>query len=117
MNNKVFISGKVTGDPNYALKFESACIMVSRESFFDRYGSAELCYRHGHFGFMPVDPCDLSILGMPIHEWPWWICMVRCLWVLLGCSYVYMLHDWEQSRGAKIEHKVAKALNKQIIYQ
>ena len=117
MNNKVFISGKVTGDPNYALKFEAACVVVSREKFFDRYGSPNLSYKYGHFGFVPIDPCELTIMGMPIHGWPWWVCMIRTLWAMLGCSYVYMLHDWQESRGARIEHWVAMKTCKRVIYQ
>ena len=117
MNNKIFISGKITGDPNYALKFESACIVVSREGFFDRYGSPDLCYRHGHFGFVPVDPCEMTILGVPLQGWPWWMCMARTLCALTFCSYVYVLRDWKDSRGARAEHRWAKLLHKHIIYQ
>lgn len=56
MNNKVFISGKITGDRNYRSKFEQACMDVSRPEFFDRYGSAKLSYKYGFFGFYPVAP-------------------------------------------------------------
>lgn len=117
MNNKIFISGRITGDPNYTLKFQSASIYVSREQFFDRHGDPRTFYRHGYFGFLPVDPCDLTILGSPLREWPWTLCMARTLLALAGCSYVYFLRDWTQSRGARIEHRVARLLRKRIIYQ
>jgi hypothetical protein len=117
MNNRIFISGRITGDPSYKLKFESASIHVSSRWFFDRHGDPSFCYRYGYFGFMPVDPCDLTILGEPLSSWPWLLCMLRTLWAMAGCSYVYMLHDWPQSRGAKWEHRVARWLRKTIIYQ
>jgi len=117
MNNKVFVSGKITGDPSYPFKFEAACAAVAREQFFDRHGNPSLAERYGHFGFVPVNPCTLTISGKPLSAYPWWMCMVRTLWALLWCSYVYMLHDWKDSRGARWEHRAAKLLHKHIIYQ
>ena len=117
MNNKVFISGKITGDPSYTIKFESACITVSRPEFFDRYGEPYLSEKYGYFGFVPVCPTDFCLLDLPMKEWPWCVCMAVCLWHLLGCSYVYFLRDWKESRGARIEHRWAKRMHKKIIYQ
>lgn len=117
MNNKIYISGKITGDPNYALKFEAAAVTVSRSNFFDRHGSADMSVRHGYFGFRPVDPCDFTLIGIPLRNYTWSVCIMVCLWHLAGCSYVYMLRDWKDSRGARIEHRVAKILHKEIIYQ
>lgn len=117
MNNKVFISGKITGDPNYAHKFEAASVVIRREYFFDRHGSCELCLRKGHFGFVPVDPTLLTLFDIPLTEFSWSVCMMVCLWHLSRCSYVYFLRDWPESRGARIEHKVARLLHKKIIYQ
>ena len=116
MNNKIFISGRITGDPNYPLKFEAAEAKVLQPGFFDRHG-VDAASRLGIFGFKPVSPVDLTFLDMPVRDFPWWVCMVVCLWHLLGCSYVYMLYDWPKSRGARIEHKVARFFRKHIIYQ
>ena len=117
MNNKVFISGKITGDRNYRSKFEQACMDVNRPKFFDKYGSAKLSYKYGFFGFQPVDPCDLTFLGHPLADCSWSLCMIVCLWHLAGCSYVYCLNDWKESRGARKENRVARMLGKKIIYQ
>ena len=43
--------------------------------------------------------------------------MIVCVWRLMGCSYVYCLNDWQESRGARIENRVARMLGKKIIYQ
>lgn len=117
MNNRVFISGKITGDRNYRSKFEKARLEVCQPHFFDRHGSAELSYRHGFFGFYPVDPCDFTVLGHPLAVCSWSLCMIVCVWHLMGCSYVYCLNDWQESRGARIENRVARMLGKKIIYQ
>lgn len=116
MNNRVFISGKVSGDPNYRNKFQSAALRVCQPDFFNRHG-IEAAQRLGSFGFQPVDPCDFTFLGHPMADCTRSLCMAMCLWHLAGCSYVYVLRDWPLSRGARIEHRVARLLHKRIIYQ
>jgi len=37
--------------------------------------------------------------------------------LLLICSTIYMLPNWKDSRGAKIEHSIAEALGMEIIYE
>ena len=117
MNNKIFISGKITDYPHYASKFDGAVRKVHSEHFFDRHGKAELAEKYGYFGFRAVNPCDLTFFRKPLDGRPWWVCMVVCLWHLAGCSYVYMLNNWQASRGASKEHALAKFLRKKIIYQ
>lgn len=116
MNNKIFISGKITGDPNYRAKFEQACLEVCRYQFFDRHGT-EAAMRLGKFGFVPVDPCEFRFIGHPLGRYPWVVCMMVCVWHLVRCSHVYMLNDWQDSRGARIEHQVAAMMHKKNIYQ
>ena len=117
MNNKVFISGKITGDPSYPWKFEAASLDVSRPQFFDRHGSSYLSEKCGYFGFRPVDPTTFTIQGIPLTLFSWSVCMIVCLWRLTWCSHVYFLRDWKDSRGARREHAWAKFLHKHIIYQ
>ena len=51
-------------------------------------------------------------------NWSWLRCMIVCLYYLIiKCDAIYMMPDWESSRGATIEHSVAKRLNKRIIYE
>lgn len=115
MNNKIFISGRVTGDPSYQYKFNAAEDTVTDPRFFDRHGVTAA--QHGFFGFQPVNPTLLTLLGRPTAAYRWSVCMAVCLWHLTWCSYVYFLRDWPQSRGAKIEHRWARLLHKHIIYQ
>ena len=116
MNNKLFISGCITSDPHYAQKFESAEIVARKPYFFDRHGR-EVYKRTHRFGYSVVNPTELYLLDVPLREFPWAICMLVCLWHLAGCSTVYFLRDWKQSRRAQIEHRCAKILRKKIIYQ
>ena len=37
--------------------------------------------------------------------------------ILLGCDAVYMLKDWQKSKGAVLEHTLALNLNMRILYE
>lgn len=89
-----FISGKVTG-----MRYE-----LARRVF----QSAEDKLKHK--GYQPINPTRLCN-----SNWSWRRCMVVCLWNLLWCSHITMLDNWEDSRGARIENKVAKFLHKKFI--
>lgn len=116
MNNKIYIAGRITGDPNYKAKFKSAETAVKDWQFFDRHG-VKYYIRHSHFGFEAVNPAEFTLFGKILDRYPWRVAMAVCLCKLLGCSYVYMLKDWKQSKGATKEHKWAKFFGKEIIYQ
>lgn len=96
-SKKIYIAGKITGDPGYEAKFRRAedYLMVWLE--WDYWDIVN-----------PVEQCD--------NRWPWWRCMARCLRLVAGCGWVAMLPDWRESRGARIEHKWARILCKKIIY-
>lgn len=110
MNNKVYIAGKVTGDPDYKAKFEKAEKKVRDISFFDRNGVQAAIA--GWFFFEPVSPAAFIPEGTR-----WRRAMAICIWRLIWCSHVYMLKDWRESRGARKEHRWAKFLHKHIIYE
>lgn len=96
-NEKIYIAGKITGDPNYYAKFHAAEDYLMVWLDWDYWDIVN-----------PVEWCD--------NEWPWWRCMVRCLRLVAGCGWVAMLPDWRESRGARIEHVWARILSKKIIY-
>jgi hypothetical protein len=128
MNNKIFVSGRITGDDDYKAKFKAAeaqlnearklCGSVYQNKcrwciFYDRNWCTS-CRISDVFPqqLEVVNPVDFDLEGRP-----YWLAMLKCLWKLSRCKYVYMLRDWRQSRGAQIEHKWALRLKKQIIYQ
>ena len=40
----------------------------------------------------------------------WAAAMVRCIWHLLLCDEVWLLPEWESSRGARLEYRLARGL-------
>ena len=116
MNNKCYIAGRVTGDPNYKAKFHSAVATVVGYTFFDRNGH-KIAIRSGRFSFRAVNPTAMRPFGIPIERYPYAIAMLFCLIKLSSCSYAYFLSDWKDSLGANIEHRAAKFLGKEVIYQ
>jgi len=95
-NGKVYIAGKITGDPKYREKFDAGVLHV-----------IGLGWEPGKV-VNPVNECQA--------DWRWSRCMVRCLRLMSGCEWVAMLPDWRESRGARIEHAVANCLGKSVIY-
>lgn len=95
---KIFISGRITGDPNYVEKFWQ----VERKL---------------REGYEVVNPCHLYLFGLPMVCYSWRTCMIVTVWNLIKCPMVFMLKDWKESRGARIEHRIAKLLFKKIYYQ
>ena len=134
MNNKIYIAGKISGDEDYKTKFKyieailkearvectttrikpnDICRDCSGCPFFDRhYVIACRIYEVFPDNIEVVNPVDFDLEGRP-----YWVAMLKCLWELSRCKYVYMLRDWRQSRGAQVEHRWALRLKKQIIYQ
>ena len=96
INERIYIAGKITGDADYKAKFRNA--------------ETVLLAMDWNYWFIvnPVKECK--------EHWSWLRCMIKCLFLLKDCKYVAMLPDWRESRGARIEHSVAKRLNKTIIY-
>lgn len=93
---KIYLAGKVTGDPKYREKFAAGV------RHFE-----ELNWRKEDI-VNPAEECP--------EGWPWWRCMLRCVKLLLGCGFVAMLPDWRESRGARVEHWIARMTMKWIVY-
>lgn len=114
MNNRIYISGPITGVDGWEKKFKKAEDMVTEKGFFDRNGSAELYYKSRMFGFEAVSPRVFN--GGVRYKKRWWY-MVRSLYKMTSCTYVYMMMGWNYSRGSRIEHTFAGILGKRIIYE
>ena len=93
---KCYNAGKISGLPYIAAYHK-----------FDRYDS-----EIEQMGMTPVNPMKDGL--KPTR--PWWMHLVYDLWLLVRCSHVAFQPDWEQSRGARIEYRVAQALRKRIVY-
>lgn len=94
-NDKIYLAGKVTGDPCYKMKFEAGVKHLE------------------HLGWKRediVNPAQEVPYGTP-----WLKAMWRCLGLMRRCEWVALLPDWKESWGARIEHLVAKVTMKWIV--
>ena len=94
---KVFISGPITGT----------------EDYIDRFLKAELELTQK--GYTVVNPAGV-LAQLPV-AFRWGTCMSITLALLEECDSIYMLKDWEHSKGAQIEHTFAAGIGKEIIYE
>lgn len=94
--SKVYISGKITGDNNFKEKFNNA---VLRCCVFG-WGLNDI-----------LNPVDLPT------QTTWEDYMIQDIKELFNCTHIYMISDWEQSKGARIEHAIAVEYGLTIIYQ
>jgi hypothetical protein len=91
---KMYISGRITGQPD----------------FIERFAKAEKHLKAR--GFEVMNPATLP----HDHGRSWGEYMADCLKELLSCDGVYMLKGWKNSRGARIEKQLAQDLGFKLIY-
>jgi hypothetical protein len=94
---RIYISGKITG-----VVFEDA---------LEQFALAEkkLC----DMGYEVTNPMTIA----HEHDKSWENYMRLDLKAMLECDSIYMLINWEASKGAVIEHNLAKDLGFKIHYQ
>jgi hypothetical protein len=90
---KFYIAGKINGLDNYKEKFKQA---------------EETLIATGHICMNPA----ILTEGFPYEAY-----MPICTSMIDQCEAIYMLNNWKDSRGAKVERAYAEATNKQIYYQ
>lgn len=100
---KVFISGKITGEQidECFHKFANAWLYI-----FELEKDDQIIEK--------VNPLWLEGIYFGISHKE---AMEICLKELKTCSHIYMLKDWKESEGAKIEHQFALDNGIKIIYQ
>lgn len=64
-------------------------------------------------GYIPVNPMKNCL------KWsdPWILHMIVDVCNMLGCNAVFFQKDWMDSKGARIEYKIAKFFGKELIFQ
>lgn len=82
---KIYISGKITGDPIYRDKFNGA-----EEQLRDA-------------GYDVINPASL----VPEDDVTWNDAMKVCIAAMMGADGIATLPDWFKSRGARLENKLA----------
>jgi len=91
---QVYISGKITGIEN-----EAVALFQAAEDYLLSIGHE------------PVNPMKLD----HDHDLKWESYMKLDLIALLCCDGIFLLSNWESSRGATIEHQLAIDMNLAII--
>lgn len=89
----IFISGKVSGDPDYAMKFERA-----------------------RWDVLPYADAVISPAFLPEKGFTHAAYMRMAAAMLAECGGVYFLPDWQESDGARQEMQLAKKLGKKVFF-
>lgn len=93
---KIYVAGKVTGMEEEAKELFALAII--------RLLAA---------GKQPVNPMRLN----HDHDGKWESYMKVCIPALCNCDAIYMLPNWQESKGANIEHSLAEKLGMTIYYE
>lgn len=64
-----------------------------------------------HLGYVVLSPAWLPV---GLHEYEHYMEIGKDM--IRACDVVFFLKGWEKSKGAKIEHKMASYLKKEIVY-
>jgi len=88
---KIYICGKVSGDPFYREKFLEEEIRLAA------------------LGYKPINPT--AIIS---HKTEWAVAMRIAIRAMLLCDGISLLPDWKKSRGAKIEVRLARVLEIEV---
>ena len=96
---RVFLSGGITGIPNYEQLFAKAQVKLLEQ------------------GYTVVNPAVLAKGMLPHDSFNHSEFMSVTLAMLALCDAIYMLDGWENSKGAKMELLFAESRNKTIMYE
>lgn len=100
MKEKAYVSGKIAG-----LEYQEA---------WSNFESKELELIKQ--GYEVVNPMKLKP-NKPIHEMQWEDYMVRDIEELFHCDAIYMMKNWGQSKGARVEYAIAREIGLKIIFE
>lgn len=97
MKHKIYIGGKISG--------------LTPEQFHKNFDDAKRKVQGLNPDSEIVIPTDLCH-----DDWDWETCMGICLDALWDCDKLYVLPNWEGSKGTFIETKIANKLGIPVIY-
>lgn len=92
----IYISGKISGMEDEA----KILFAKAEEKLLDE-------------GYRVMNPFNLD----SNHDKSWEAYMKECIKALCGCTDIYMLKNWHESRGAKMEYHIALTLGIEAHYE
>lgn len=105
---RVYISGPISKDPDYYKKFEAA------ENFLKLHSQELLDNCLSKTKLVEIFNPAKADYGLDIL---WNECMKFDIEELIYCNAAYFLKGWWKSKGARLEHRIAKALDLIILYE
>ena len=107
-SRRIYIAGKITG-------------LVWEDAWRKFAEAEEVLGRLGHDAVNPmrVESCEVANSCEVVSGagGVWEAEMRRCIATLIGCEAIYLLPDWELSRGAKLEHTIARELGLTVFHE
>ena len=94
---KIYISGKISGTN----------LTETRK----RFAAAAKAMKR--LGYEPVNPLDNGLS----EQDTWEVHIIKDIATLLQCKAIYMLQDWQDSKGARIEYYIATEIGMPIMYE
>ena len=109
---RVYIAGPIGGVPDARVVFDTAAAAIAAHGGYEPVNPFNVL-PHAHDGECPPGYSP----GEGESEHTSSACYMRAdLAALLTCDAIYMLHGWQESRGATVEHTIATALGLPITY-
>jgi hypothetical protein len=97
-SSRIYVAGAYTGRESYA----RSQFAIAAESLRKNYPDMEV--------INPLEDLGLS------HDTEWEACIATCIYALLKCQRIFLLPGWSESRGATIEHAVARKHGLMVVY-
>lgn len=95
--NKIYISGRISSDPDFKEKFKEYANYI--DNLYPQYYT--------------INPAEVVL--PTLCDWEDYMCI--CLHLLKQCDAIFMLPDWKESKGACVEHETAIKMNIPIFYE
>lgn len=97
MSIKIYISGAISGTTDYQERFEEAETELKK------------------MGYSVINPAKINAMLPKDTTWEEYMKMSICM--LEMCDYIYMLKNWENSKGACMEMRKALESNITLLFQ
>lgn len=99
MSKKIYISGKITG--------------LSEKVAKKQFSDAQTQLKGMYPGCETINPMEVQ----HDHDQSWLNFMKQDIKAMMDCNAIFMLKNWQESKGAIVEYTLAKGLGYEIIHQ